>query len=311
MKEELISKAINSIAFNTVAVKKINDEFAEIDERLFAFAYYTPVPHSKNAHACFYLAVLNMYKLIWDCGPMVNNLLWDIRKKQSPIPSNILQELRFWQKLGNLIKLVQHIRSDICHNNFADYYFYKVSHDAHEKFLKQYSGSSASEISSEADWELICDIFLDLCQSFYDNLREAIAEIKKISEEQRKIFVNLWLQYIEKWYKRNLEISLNVLADLYPLSLGQKGVLLKKVSRSDIYKWISGESGAQGKESCLRTISSILEENLGSHMQSPDCPTPAFPKPVLFNIFKSEKILAWPLTSAAVSGRSAPDGIAP
>lgn len=304
MKEELIDKARNSIAFNSAAVKKINDEFAEIDGRLFAFTYYAPVPHSKNAHACFYLAVLNMYKLVWDCGPMVNSLLWDIRNEQSPIPSNILQELRFWQKLEKLIKLVQHIRSDICHNNSVDYYFYKFSHDVHENFLKKHSDSSANEISSEAGWELICDAFLDLCQSFYDSFREAIAEIKKISEEQRKIFVNLWLVYIEKWYERNLDISLNVLADLYHISLCQKGVSPRKVSKSNIYRWISGKPGVQGRDICLQTISSILKENLGSHMQSPGCPTPAFPKPVLFNIFKSAKILALPLTGAVVSGRS-------
>lgn len=293
MKKDLFTKAKKSIAFATGAVDDINHKFAEIDKRLFGFAYYAPIPlYDTNAHACFYLAVLNMYGLIWDCGPMLNTLLWNMKNPQGGISSNLQLALQSWEKLASLKTVVEHVRSDICHNNSIQYIFNKKNHDGHEIFLKTHSKNSNLSIFSDSDWEAICDTFLDLCKKFYDDFINSITEIKNLPEILRNEFIMLWLSYIESWYKRNLDISINVLGELYHLSLGQKWKTPRGISRSDIYRWIASNASdtrnISNKDKCLNKIKSILDTQLGVYIRSSECPVPALPKVVLFNIFRQD-----------------------
>lgn len=293
MTDDLFTKAKNSIAFNKTNAVDINNKFAEINKKLFGFAYYEPVPiHNTNAHACFYISILNMYSLIWDCGPMLNSLLWDLPNLQSSMSPDLRQALQSWKNLENLNKIVSSVRSDICHNNSTEYYFNKKAHEQHESFLKPISQDNTISSYSKIDWECTCNTFLILCNNFYTDFINSINIIKNSSESIRSEFITLWLKYIESWYKRNTDISINILANLYPISYNQKGKIQKNITKTTLYKWIACSSqniqNKSCKDICLNEIKNILNDKLSRYIQSEECPSPALPIPVLTNIFKQK-----------------------
>lgn len=291
MKEELLNKAKQSIAFNVKTVEDMNKIFSKIDPKLFAFAYYEPVPLPQtNAQACFYIAILNIYSLIWDCGPMVNSLFYDLQRYTSSISQNLKSTLQPLKNLSHFQKLVIHIRSDICHNNSTQYFFNIDAHDGHNNFLKTHCRVPSSTLTYDKEWENISDHFLDLCQDFYVKFISIVTDIID-KPTLKKEFSSLWLKYIESWYIRNSDISVNILAQLYPLSYDQVGKTPTKVTRQTIYKWVNrllNQGSSTSKDKCSRLLSDVLENELNTYIHSSDCATPALPIPVLMNFFKQK-----------------------
>lgn len=293
MKEGLLfNRAKASIAFDAKAVNDINNWFSEIDERLFAFAYYSPLPlHETDARSCFYLAILNMYSLIWDCGPMLNSLLFDLRYRQKNISQEIISAVQSLKDLSYIVNIVQCVRSDVCHNNYPEYHFCKITHLKHIDFIEKHSVNHPLETFDKNGWEKLFTVFLDLCQEFYDKFRSAADSIKGMASHDRAKFISLWLEYIAGWYGRNLDISFNVLARLYPLSLAQTGKTPTKVKKEDIYTWIaqlSEEEGESPKDVCNKYLSDLLKKGLIQYIQSSKCAAPALPIPVLETFFSNE-----------------------
>lgn len=291
----LFKKAQASIAFDFGVADDINKIIATIDARLYSFAYYSPVVlQNTSAHACFYLAVINMYSLLWDCGPMLNSILYDLNCRYRKIPPNLRSELATWKPLDIMRRTIANIRSDVCHNNSAEYYFNKSSHHEHYSFLSTNVGKHFTVKSqfAEKDWEIVCEKFLAMCNDFSNTYRSVLLNLKKVPPKEIADFTTLWLGYIGEWYKRNKDISFSVLGDLYPLSISNKGKVPSGYDLGTLYRWISRNwtppSGglASPKEICHAYIKATLDNSLDTHLCSPHCPEPALPKHVLYDLFK-------------------------
>ena len=295
MNAALFNKAQNSIAFNPAAADEINSEICKIDQRLYSFAYYSPVSlQNTSAHACFYLAVINMYSLIWDCGPMLNSLIYKTHHYNHCLPTCVVRDIQEWKILESVVKTISYIRSDTCHNNSKDYYFNKASQEAHHLYIASNLGRKITGTSqlSENQWETICENFLNACDSFSNTYRNILIRIESSSLKDRNDFTGVWLGYIEEWYKRNKDISINVLAELYPLAHSNKGKTPISADVRDIYCWIAKHQSqsfgnrVSNKDACHAYIKTILDNNIKTCLSSPDCPQPAWPKLVLQHLFK-------------------------
>lgn len=242
MDSTLFEKAQASIAFNPTAVNNINTSIALIDPRLFSFAYYSPVPLQKDisAHACFYLATINMYSLIWDCGPMLNNLFGDVKNnKARNLPTSLNMILSNWQlRSSKHLDTIAGIRSDVCHNNSDKYYFCKISREAHHDLLLTASNKNfTTSTYTEDDWKLICDHCLNLYEDFFAAYNDTLMDIQACSRQEREKFASLWLDYTTRWYERNEDITLSILAEIYPISQSMKGKIPQSVSKNTLRSW--------------------------------------------------------------------------
>ena len=116
----LFETARKSIAFNPSIAEDLNRKASSFDPRLYCFAYYEPtiLPEGADLYTVFHLAVLNMYGLLWDCGPKIQEKI--INKE---LYSLLRMDTCKMNKCRAFVFLVRAIRTNICHNNSCKLYF--------------------------------------------------------------------------------------------------------------------------------------------------------------------------------------------
>lgn len=294
LNKELLDLAKESIAFNDKVVEKLNKKMAQIDSRLYLFAYYQPkqLPDKIDSRSCFNLAIFNMYGLLWDCGAMVRNRLF-LSAKRGQVPEAV--QTLVDEKLGlfkQFYYIISNIRTCMCHNNSILFFHNRVKSDGCKKYLKDITGkSSALDSYNESEWVEVCKDFLIKCNEFekmLDNFLDRLlqeADLKKTND-----FINYWIEAIIEWYQQDMELIAHVLADKYKLKKmsisRQNNVNL--IKKSDVIYWIGTAWKAKKTNNslmkmrdyyldyvsdCLGKIHGILAEQ--------NCPKPALPLEVL------------------------------
>lgn len=111
-----------SICFSTSKADSLNEKARQIDPRLYLFAYYEPKPLVEEDHprTRFYMTIINLYGLLWDCGPFVHKDIMYVQKEK-PL-ANILPDIPWNERrpiqdrCRNLAETVGAFRSLWCHN---------------------------------------------------------------------------------------------------------------------------------------------------------------------------------------------------
>jgi len=218
MNDALFQLASSSIAFNKEVTDIINREIAKnLDPRLFLFAHYSPAPIPKNscAHACFYLAVVNMHNLIAnDCGTMLQSVVLQgkgesLQIYQDKAALGLRKDFPAWPQFFWLVK---NIRRDICHNNTQEYPGNKRSYFEHRLFL-----DSKPKLKDQHDWDALCRSFLAKCDDF-------AAACKNISKQSdgKSDKINLWLKAIKQYVIKDMNSCREALSTLFRQSKSYK-----------------------------------------------------------------------------------------
>lgn len=233
-----------------------------------------------------------MYSLIWDCGPMLNTLFYNLgRQQMKTLPVNVCKILSTWHNAAAKHKdWIAGIRSDVCHNNSEEYYFCRNSRQAHHNFLLNSSGKDFKLVTyTEADWAAVCRQWLYLCENFLTEYKHALAKLDMLPGPDKVAFAEIWLSYIAQWYERSADICSSVLADIYPVSLTNRGKSSRDIRKFELYRWVANgwraisHTGDNNTDSYNAYIKFV---DIGTYLKSPACPTPALPKDALSALFK-------------------------
>lgn len=238
----------DSVCFSATPVETLNLKAYQLDRRLFLFAYYAPTPFflEESPRAKFITAILNLYGLLWDCGPFVRNILmksW----KECPL-ENILPDWD-WEKkkslvfrFRNLSEVVSAFRSIFCHNNSAEF---ALNREAVEKAHRWNVGncriySSLDELRRE-DWQIMLEQLISEADQVVRDLDTCLEELRRCLDTARfNTARETWLQAIASTYLRNPDLLLNAMVDFYQLYLYNTNGNLKNNSlRNQTIRWLA------------------------------------------------------------------------
>ncbi|WP_243361607.1 hypothetical protein [Fundidesulfovibrio terrae] len=265
----IIQAAQNSIAFNANIAEELNAKACQLDSRLFCFAYYEPtsLPENPDNYTIFYLSVLNIYGLLWDCGAFVKDTIFS----QSTY-SSLSRHHSTLLKCKKFFSIVQAVRNNICHNNSGRLYFNSVTKSLSNEYISKQSTASGDG-KSIIDWTSLCRNFFNECNAFSGEL-ETVMKLASSRSIQR--VKEMWLLSIENWYKQDEHLLLHVLAERYILKQRAQGLPINNINESTIRRWIDSSKVGDTtdfyesyRDMCAKRVSNILN--------SKDCPTPAMP----------------------------------
>ena len=232
------------------------------------FAYYEPYPIPKKAdgRTVFFIAVLNMYGLLWDCGPMVRNLVSCKLRNSRRFPS-------LDSGLKDLVNIVYNIRTDLCHNNSRNFFFnLKIKSAAFSHIKKMLSVTAPN--SSEDRWERLLINFLDRCDKFVSEIKNLVTIVKSSKADQVALFKEDWLNEIINWYSHDENLIMHVLADRYFLKHYQTASR-RSVTKAEVISWV--KNAQVGNIDYYKTYIEKCQSRVDSLVKSRNCPKPAFP----------------------------------
>lgn len=278
-----------SIAFDIKTVEIINKKAAQIDPRLFLFAYYQPkpLPVGCSARTCFYLSVLNMYGLLWDCGKMVKTRLFSPDNSVNPIIDLVKCD---FMDMKLFYDTVYCIRTCLCHNNSTCYHYNKINRNTFDEYVKLNGNiSDAFNESDENQWMKMCRDFLLQCDSFSKHIDQyldiMISEKNSIKKER---IVNYWIESIDCYYKTDEEMMINILADRYILQLKAGHHKNVAISKNDVKRWVAkawkkrnASLATSSVSDCYKHFIKTCQPKITQVLSAKNCPKPAFPLDVL------------------------------
>ena len=270
-----------SCVFNKEPVEKLNKLAQAADGRLFLFAYYNPKPFPENESAVvqFYTAVINLYGLIWDCGPFIRNLLG--RKKQYGLlerdsHGNLSAKSKkindtFYQLQNNLSGL----RNAACHNTASEYFFNQQNIDNAEDFFINLGLSPGALLPG--DWKKCLDELCRLAIETGEGIEYGLNCLAALPPPQKDKVINFWLNdCLCQWYKtkkKDLDGYLEELKIWHAAKFRKKEMYLST--------WLKGNFGIYDSSSL------ITEALLSALLNDPArCPKPALPLPVFMELSK-------------------------
>ena len=265
----LIAKANQSIAFNQDVAEDLNLKAAAVDQRLYCFAYYepTPIPDAATAQVVFYLAVLNMYGLLWDCGPKImENVL--TQRLYREIKRKTVER----DKCYKFSRIIYAIRTDLCHNNSGKLYFNSLLKKAKDAYISG-NGSTLDDAGDvQTDWEKLCLDFFKRCDLLTQEIDGFIRAVTSKDEPKLKA---TWLDVIRFHYAEVGEhLFQHVLADRYKMKQQTRG-FSSYVTKKDVKEWVNSvrTDDADYYDSYLQTCKSRIDPL----MDGRNCPKPAWP----------------------------------
>ena len=261
----LVEAAHSSIAFNTSIAEKLNAQASTFDPRLFCFAYYEPtaLPDNTDPFMIFHLAVLNMYGLLWDCGPMIKEMIF---KKKTY--AALCRDINKMHECQNFLHTVYAIRTDICHNNSSKLYFNAVLKDESRNYMEKH----CCTVNQNIDLNKLCSFFFKECEFFINELSNVITQ--SISKGDGEI-KRAWLDAICNWYQKDEHFFMHVLADKYKMKALSLHGQRREITKRSVQDWVNNVQNSVGQsyesywQKCKRRIADLL---IGR-----DCPKPALP----------------------------------
>lgn len=265
----LIAKANQSIAFNLDVAEGLNLKAAAIDQRLYCFAYYepTPIPTGATAQMIFHLAVLNMYGLLWDCGPKI---MEDVLTRR--IYGEIKRKTVERDKCYEFFRIIYAIRTDLCHNNSGKLYFNGILKKAKDDYISANGNTIDDAGGVQTDWEKLCLDFFKRCNLLTQEIEGFIRAMTSKGESNLKA---TWLDVIRLHYAEAGEhLVQHVLADRYKMKQQTCGSS-SNITKKDVKEWVNAvrTDGTDYYDSYLQTCKSRIDPL----MDGKSCPKPAWP----------------------------------
>lgn len=276
-----------SIAFSADFANELNKKAAQIDGRLFMFAYYEPKQcEGETPHFKFMTAVLNLYGLLWDCAPFILHKLLhepdylivpsqasNARKKNSQIPNHA----------KNFALFIESFRSYYAHNNSRKFLLNEKKNEYTKKWLSLTTGCEY-EVgpNTEEQWQKALDSVLYNANIFVNNMKLCLEYVK--NSPHKGYIVLKWINNgILFWYYKNKDLVYHILSEKY-LSKLNNGYFPEKIYRGDINRWIT--DGLQ-----INDINIVLERWLGIQAQNEllknwDIDLPLLPEDVINELVK-------------------------
>lgn len=260
-----------SILFDAACAKTLNESISKVDPRLFWFAYYCPkpLPDENNWQQVFYLSILNVYSLLWDCGPHpIYKICWKYRMSDS----------RSYNDAQNFCHLIKAFRTYLAHNCYEGFYFNKKMHETIRDFLEKTQTDDSQAFS--ASWETRCKVLLERVNWLSEYLIRVSDFVAVYGPEK-------WLAALTEHYTRNDYYLLHVLADRYALRLMNQQRKSENFNERRIKAWVQDNyrpdilySGSDGYEKYWEKC----KDSVPLTLDAPDCPKPAFPLPFFKSI---------------------------
>jgi hypothetical protein len=283
-----------NIAFDASVANDLNTQAAQIDGRLFLFAYYEPKQcDGETARYQFITAVVNLYGLLWDCGPFIRGQLLTTREISSGAPEHLIvpyeqsrKNKAITQQFLDLANLVENVRSCYCHNNSKEFFSNERKQEFQKRWLSIHTGCDYDQgPKTEEEWQKALDAILIESSKFTTNLKKCLDYVK--NSRDKEYVVKRWINNgILYWYYKNRDLMYNVLLEKY-LSKFNRGNLPERVTRSDINNWITQLS--MSKEV---NVNEIFENWIGRQAQIVllsgwSSSTPLLPYDVISKMIKS------------------------
>lgn len=254
----MLTSLKSSILFNSAIAEDLNTLAAKVDKRLYCFAYYSPNPYPQNSdpQLLFYLSVLNLHGLLWDCGP---HIIYNIIQKNNKTSS--------YQKILNDSKIfcrqLHALRIDLAHNNSEKFYL-----NALEKETIQFFFNSNKKQKKEIDWKKSCLFFSQKTECIIELIKEFIIDASK--NPQLK---DSWLHAIQCYYENAEYIILNVLSDRYRLKYPQNNKK-SRITKKVIISWVNN---ANTEKNYYEQYMKECSDRVKNLLLSSSCPSPAWP----------------------------------
>lgn len=265
----LIAKANQSIAFNPNVADILNLRATSVDPRLYCFAYYepTPIPAGATAQVIFHLAVLNLYGLLWDCGPKI---MEDVLTRR--LYGEIKRKTVERDKCYEFSRIIYAIRTDLCHNNSAKLYFNSLLKKIKYNYISA-NGSIIDDAGSvQIDWEKLCLDCFRRCDLLTQEIDHFIHAIASKSEPKLK---TTWLDVMRLHYAEAGEHLLqHVLADRCKMKQQTSG-FSSNLTKKDVKEWVNSV-----RVDDTDYYNSYLQKcinRIGDLMNGKNCPKPAWP----------------------------------
>ena len=218
---------VNSICFSSVLADMLNEKAHKIDPRLYLFAYYEPKPlvTGESPRIQFLTAVINLYGLLWDCGPFVHKSL--MRSVPENPLENILPDTEWANKrhivfhCKDLANIVGHFRSVFCHNNSDKFALNREHIEKVEDWLyhKCRLDCPYDELTQN-DWRTMLSKLVDEADQFVADINDCLDTLLDCRGSSRfEVACDSWLKAIARNYVTNPELLLNAMVDFYQLYL--------------------------------------------------------------------------------------------
>lgn len=217
----------DSICFSCVPANALNEKAHEIDPRLYLFAYYEPKPLEKNDNARiqFFTAIINLYGLLWDCGPFVHKSLMR-SLKDNPL-ANILPDVE-WQKkklivfrCQDLADIVSAFRSISCHNSSGELLLNREHFKSANDWIHYHCHiyHSYDELTQD-DWNKMISQLVVEANCFVEDIENCLDILSNCRDTPRfEIARESWLKAIARNYLTNPELLLSAMAEFYQMYL--------------------------------------------------------------------------------------------
>lgn len=287
MSKSLLQRAEQSVAFDIDAVVRLNKKAAQIDPRLYLFAYYQPkpLPEYLDARMCFCTAVLNMYGLLWDCGKMVQHQLFGL-SGPTAIQTLVKSDLN---NCNEFFSIISNVRTCICHNNSNHLFYNRDKSSGCQGYLEKAAGvSTPINTYADAQWVRVCQDFIDRCEWFVNVLDYFLDQILKESDLKKAYIIQYWIWSISRWYQTDIELITHALADRYKLKILTSSMKNTVVTKYRVAQWVGIAWRKKNpplvltktKDYYLNYIAAC-QAKISNIMNAHDCPKPALPLEVL------------------------------
>lgn len=218
---------INSICFSFFPANALNSKAKKIDPRLYLFAYYEPKPFIKeeSPRVQFITAVINLYSLLWDCGPFVHKSL--LQNSKGRPKENILPDIEWGEKKHMVFRcrgfanIISHFRSIICHNNSEKFPLSREHVEVANGWIRRKCRMNCSyDELTQDDWKTMLNELAVEASRFIMDIDICLDALLNCCGSSRfEIARESWLKAIARNYLTNTDLLLNAMAAFYQLYL--------------------------------------------------------------------------------------------
>lgn len=210
-----------SIVFSSAPAEGLNRKAFSLDPRLYLFANYEPKPYpaSESKRSQFMTAVINLYGLLWDCGPFLSKLYFGTKDSAPILPYELP---RIQNHFRNMRDVVDAFRSIFCHNSTDALPLSAFKRDIARHWVSGHisSGHEIEDLDelNEDEWGALLDALVTDANTFTNDLNDNLdILVRTPSADEKSRAIECWIQGIVQNYLQNPTYLLNCMAGLYQL----------------------------------------------------------------------------------------------
>lgn len=243
-------KYADTICFSSKQAEHLNGLAFQVNHSLFLFAYYEPKAYMtiESWQGRFRTAIVNLYGLLWDCGPFLQDLM-KTNKSILWIPQNWNQ---IQMDFSNLKLAIGAFRSIFCHNCAEELSLNSEHYKIAEMWIDQFFPRQQFGVwdLDDVKWEPVLEGLTNQAQMLVDDLKVSMNCLLTTSNHVKKSECIDWWQYlIAETYSKNPEFLLHAMAAFFQLYCTNGGdvsvVDSRKPLRSQTIQWLVNVCGAE------------------------------------------------------------------